>query len=181
MPFKEGGLNIPNIKFKVEALHLYHLYKFVNGHSAIWTHFAKYWLSVPLRKYNKSLFSNNAPHSETIPAFYTDCLNSLSKITKKYPQFDFKNCTTKIFYNMLLSLNDTQVRAVNIFPHIDFKQVFNNLYLPCIDPCTRNTCWRICHDTIYVNYYLFVNRISKNKTCPLCKSIETVSHLIFRM
>ena len=85
--------------------------------------------------------------------------------------------STKEFYRILLSLEDVKVRILDIFPQIDFKQVFSNLYSPSINPDTRNTCWRICHDSIYVNYYLNKYHISKNNKCTFCKHVETISHL----
>ena len=51
------------------------------------------------------------------------------------------------------------------------------MYLPCIDPDVRNTLWKISHDVLYVNYFLFCKNINKNKLCPSCKKIETSSHL----
>ena len=84
--------------------------------------------------------------------FYQQCLKSYKKVLQKYPEFVFKKVCTKDFYRILLSLEDVKVRILDIFPQIDFKQVFSNLYSPSINPDTRNTCWRICHDSIYVNY-----------------------------
>ena len=38
----------------------------------------------------------------------------------------------------------------------------------------------ICHDVLFVNYFLFNKNISKVKSCPLCGNIETVSHLFLK-
>ena len=154
-----------------------HLCKFVNGHNATWTYFTKYWIGLQLRKQNPQLFSNNTPHSFKVPAFYKQCLNIYYKILKAYPDFTFKNGSTKLYYNILLSMNNHKPRMLTVFPNIDFQQVFKNLYNHVIDADTRTTCWRICHDVVYVNYFLFIKNISKNKMCPLCDSIETVNHL----
>ena len=56
--FLNGGLNVPNLKLKCEALYLSHLQKLINNHDAKWTYFAKYWLGIQLRKFNPSLASN---------------------------------------------------------------------------------------------------------------------------
>ena len=77
LPFIEGGINIPNIDLKIRSLYLVHLTKLLQGHNAVWTYFAKYWLAIPLRKYNQSIYGNNFPHSEVIPTFYRKCLEVL--------------------------------------------------------------------------------------------------------
>ena len=177
LPFKSGGLNVPNIQLKCESQYLAHTYKIINNHEAVWTYFAKYWIRITLRKHNASLFSNNTPHNDNVPAFYQQCLKSYKKVLQKYPDFVFKKVKTKDFYNILLSLEDAKVRVLDIFPQIDFKQVFNNLYSPSVNLDTRNTCWRICHDSIYVNYYLNKYHINKNNKCTFCKHVETISHL----
>ena len=177
LPFSEGGLNIPNIQLKCDAIYMTHLSKLVNGHDAIWTYFAKYWIGLQLRKHNSNLFKNNSPHSVYVPAFYKHCLEVYYKLVKIYPTFDFRNGTSKLYYTALLSMTNHKPRNNNIFPNINFREVYKNLYNHSIDSETRNTCWRISHDVVYVNYFLFTKGISKSKTCLFCDSIETVTHL----
>ena len=52
-----------------------------------------------------------------------------------------------------------------------------NLNLNCIDPVVRDTSFRICHEVLYVNYYLYVQHISKTKARPFCANVETLNHL----
>ena len=82
-----------------------------------------------------------------------------------------------MFYKVLLHDITVPPKIEIVCPSIDFKQVWSNFNAPYIDPDVRNTFWKLCHDVIYVNYYLFHRRISKVNTCPLCNKIETVSHL----
>ena len=140
---------------------------------------ARYWIGLQLKKHNASLFSNSSPHCiDNIAVFCKQCLKAYSKVMNKYPDFSFNNVKTKEFYNIILSLKDVKVKILENFPHIEFKQSFNNLYLPCVNPDTRNTCWRLIHDSIYVNYYLNKYHISKDNKCTFCKTqVETISHL----
>ena len=46
-----------------------------------------------------------------------------------------------------------------------------------IDPVVRDTSFRICHEVLYVNYYLYVKHINKTKARPFCANVETLNHL----
>ena len=130
-----------------------------------------------LRKYNPSLGSNNFPHSEYVPPFYTVCLKILKDFAKVFPNFAFDNTTSKQFYKFLICGLSESPKLQKICPNIDFKCIWKNMYLPCIDPEVRNTMFKLCHDIIYVNYYLFNKHISRDKSCPVCGKTETVAHL----
>ena len=177
LEFLKGGLNVPNFRLKCEALQLCHLQKLICNHDANWTHFARYWIGIQLRKYNSSLASNSIPHSDYIPSFYKTCLSSFKKLIDINPDISFGNLTCKFFYNVLLDACNIRPKVETVFPQVDFKSVWRNLYNSCIDPDVRNVSWKICHDVLFVNYYLFNKNISKDKSCPLCGNIETISHL----
>lgn len=177
LEFLEGGLNVPNFRLKCEALYLSHLQKLINNHEAKWTYFARYWLGMYLRKFNSSFASNSIPHSEHIPQFYQVCLSSFKKIIDITPSISFDNIQTRVFYKTLLSQCTVPPKIEKVCPQIDFKCVWKNMYWSCIDPEVRNTYWKICHDVLYVNYYLFNKHISKVKSCPMCDNIETINHL----
>ena len=51
------------------------------------------------------------------------------------------------------------------------------MYLLCMDPKVRITMFKLCHDIIFVNYYLFNKNISSDKSCSICGKTETVAHL----
>ena len=177
LEFLNGGLNVPNFRLKFEALQLVHMQKLICNHDAYWTYFARYWIGLQLRKYNSSFSNNTIPHSEYIPHFYRSCLETFKKITAINSDVTFGNKTCKYFYNTLLDACTERPKCEKIFPQIDFKTVWKNLYNSCIDPDVRNVSWKICHDVLYVNYFLFNKNISKDKFCPLCGNVETVSHL----
>ena len=132
------------------------------------TDFAKYWIGFQLRKYNPSLGSNNFPQSEYVPQFYTLCLNIFKDFVKVCPDFAFGNTKRKQFYNLLICDLSYCPKFQKICPNIDFKCIWKNMYLSCIDPKVRNAMFKLCHDFILVNYYLFNKNISRDKSCPIC-------------
>ena len=177
LDFEEGGLKIPNLKTKFQALYLSHLQKLICESEAKWTYFAKYWIGLQLRKFNPSFACNNFPHSEYVPMFYKECLSSLELFLKICPNHKFGNTRTKTFYNFLLTTIIVKPKILTLCPNINFKSVWKNIYSPSIDPRVCDTMYRISHDVIYVNYYLYCKGISKDKLCPICSKTETVSHL----
>ena len=177
LEFNQGGLNIPCLKLKCESLYLSHLQKLINDHNAKWTYFAKYWIGMQLRKFNPCFASNSFPHSEHIPIFYKKCITVFDKLLQIFPDICFNTINNKLFYKLLLSDASTPPKIEKICPSIDFHPVWKNINSSYIDPVVRNTLWRLCHDIVYVNYYLYEKNISTNKFCPLCSKIETVNHL----
>ena len=178
LSFVDGGLNVPNFELKCEALYLSHLQKLINNYDAKWTYFAKYWLGIQLRRFNPSLASNSFPHSDNIPPFYQVCISTFRKLLDLYPDISFSSIKTRDFYQRLLSENKIQPKCISVFPQLNFKNIWHNMYLNCIDPHARDVYWKVIHEVIYVNYFLFSKRITKENQCPLCKTqVETINHL----
>ena len=180
LPFREGGLNVPYIKLKIEAIYMSHLISLIKNRSASWTYFAKYWIGLHLKKENKILGSNLIPHSEIIPPFYTICLTVYKKFRDLYPDMLIDQLKTKEIYRLLISSLEIKPKVLRNFPSVNFKQVFKNIYSPFIDLNVRNLIWRISHDVLYVNYFLLSKGIGNTKLCPFCNKIETVSHLLLQ-
>jgi hypothetical protein len=178
LPFREGGLNIPNIELKWYSLLLSHLQKLITDYNAPWCYFAKYWLGIDLRKYNSSFASNNYPHCiEFVPEFYKHCMQSLNLIITINPTISFGITPTKLFYVMFLSKDNYKPKCVSVYPLINFNNVFKNVFSKIIDPRHKNICFRLVHDAAFTNYYLYQKGISKVKNCYFCNSIETKAHL----
>lgn len=113
-----------------------------------------------------------------MPLFYKKCLDDLRiflGIKNDNYIYSFGNMTTKQYYTILLEDIITQPRILNIFPSVNFKEVFKLLYNDFIDKNARDTIYKIIHNIIPVNYYLYRIKICKGKICALCKSrVETV-------
>ena len=101
--------------------------------------------------------------------FIKKCLSILNSFIETNADIDFKSFHKILFYKFLLQDITVPAKIETVCPNIDFKQVWSNFNVPYIDPAVRNTFWKLCHDVIYVNYYLFHRRTSNVNTCPLCK------------
>lgn len=177
LPFLEGGLNIPNIRIKCDSLYLYHLQKLINNHEAVWTYFAKYWIGIQLNSRNKSLAEINFPHSaEFIPPFYKRCLEVFKYFSSYSTGIDTESFKSKQFY-FLLNVSDYRTKCISLFPTVNYNSVFKNIFSKEVDYKAKTLHYKLAHDVLYVNYYLFSKRISKNKTCTFCPGIETIGHL----
>lgn len=177
LPLLDGGLNIPNIKLKCDSLYLYHLQKLINNDNAVWTFFTKYWIGLSLRSNNKSLAEINFPHStDYIPHFYKKCMDTYRVFSNYRPDSITSSFQSKHFY-CLLNKSDYKPKCTVIFPTIQYNTVFKNIFSQSIDYKVKSLHYRMAHDVLYVNYYLFSKRISKIKSCTFCTGIETVTHL----
>ena len=179
--YNKGGLKVPHIKFKWQALLVSHLQKLVTNYDSPWFYFAKYWVGLRLRHYNKSFESNLYPKSDYIPPFYTQCLEALDSLLEKNPDFPVtKRCPTKHIYWSLFNDSKFNVKCEAIFPQIKFSTVFCNIFSEAIDPSHRDICYLIAHDVVYTNYFLYIHKFASNirlKSCYFCGQIETVPHL----
>lgn len=129
LPFKEGGLNIPNLKLKWYAILLSHIQKLILGHNAIWVHFAKYWIGLNLRKFNATLADNNFPHCiDFIPPFYKVCLEAFNMLLLLFPDISFIGMPTRIFYTVLIN-REFQIKCHRLFPQINFSCVLKTYFL----------------------------------------------------
>ena len=176
--FLDGGLNVPNFELKCESLYLSHLQKMINNYEAKWTYFARYWLGIQLRRFNPALGSNLVPHSSNVPKFYQVCLSAFRKLNTIKPDVSFSSMKTCNFYSCLLMGKKIKPKCESVFPQINFKNLWKTMYLKCIDSQVRDVFWKIVHEVIYVNYFLFNKQISKDNLCTFCHSrIETINHL----
>ena len=41
----------------------------------------------------------------------------------------------------------------------------------------RSTCFKLVHDALYVNMYLFSKKIGRNNKCLFCAKEESIRHL----
>jgi hypothetical protein len=177
LPLSDGGLNIPHIENKWKSILISHLQKFIVDSNATWTYFTKYWIGLQLRNYNTSFASNSFPHStEYIPPFYVFALKAFKEFVFKEPDITFGVLPTKRFYTSFLKDSFTP-KCFRLYPTINFRNTFKNIFSKIIDPQHKNICYRLAHDVVFVNYYLYLNNISTDKTCYFCNHIETKSHL----
>ena len=152
-------MNIPCLKLRSKSLHLTHLQKLRNNHNNEWPN-AEYLIGIPLRKYNPSFASNRLTH---IPIFYKTCLSSFYKFTDINPDVSFSTINNKLFYKILLCDESGPPKIEKLCHNIDFKPVWQHINSSNNDPDCQNISWRLCHDVVYVNYYLYEKIFQKTK------------------
>ena len=177
----DGGIGLCSIKTKLQALHVMHLKNFIFGSGAKWSFFVHYWIGIYLGKFNMDCDTNSGPHAspDKIPCFYKNALDSLMLLFKLDLDFDLKVATSKTVYWTLIK-QDLKIPIVEArFPLISFKQSWQNLDNLFIDSELRDTSWRICHQVLPVNEFLFFKGISHILKCFLCHNCKMFYHLFF--
>ena len=182
LPSKEGGIGLVNIQLKTQSLLLNQVMKVYIDRKSTWVNFGHTYLGIVLHRFAGYDFQNNRPHCiEEPPLYYKLCLKYIQNIVSKDENFVFKpGLTSKIFYQLLLKLENTQVHCVRTFPLINFKEVFSNLCNKMIDPTTLNISFKLAHDVVPVAYRLFLwnfrNVLPFCKNCLTKRIEETVMH-----
>ncbi len=178
----KGGLGITNIQLKLDVLALKHLAAYLNNSNSKWKNFADYWLSFHFRDFQA--FNNSAPHSILHqPPFYKYLLEKYQFYSDIVPNLnDFlKNFNTKVMYNLFLDYFSEPPRILDLYPNIDYRQVWKSNLNPFLDPYLRNFNFKFNHNIIPVYAYLHrCHIISTFPPCGICRMHpETLSHLFF--
>ena len=88
--FENGGLDIVDIKTKLETFRVSQVLQLIKGTKANWKYFAVYWLGFHLRKYVPAFASLSIPHAEKIPKYYNLALKMFHVFELKVPEFMFR-------------------------------------------------------------------------------------------
>ena len=164
LPFSSGGLMVPNIKLKCNSFYLLHISKLINNYQAPWTHFAKYWIGLPLRKYNGYFASNVLPHSEYVPPFYSHCLEVFRSFINSNADVSFSSWSAKEFCFCLLDLS-YRPKCYSSYPLVDFKNSFSKINANAVDSICRDVCFKLAHVNLLTNNLLY------SKTCLKPESV----------
>ena len=179
--FQNGGLDIVDIKTKLETFLVGQVLQLIKGTKAKWKYFAIYWIGLHLRKYVPLFASLAIPHAEHIPKYYTLALKFFRIFEQKVPQFtSCQSVTTKFIYNHLLEKRKEPSRILKVHPTIDFTTAWKWVQCNFVDPKYRDLAWRIINQILPTQNYLYKLNISKSAKCYLCKrSVETLTHLFY--
>ena len=179
--FENGGLDIVDIKTKLETFRVSQVLQLIKGTKANWKYFAVYWLGFHLRKYVPAFASLSIPHAEKIPKYYNLALKMFHVFELKVPEFMFRQTvTTKFIYYHLLDNRKQPPRILRVYPTIEFKRAWKWIQCSFVDPKYRDLAWRVLNEILPTQSYLYKLHISRNAKCYLCgRSEETLSHLFF--
>lgn len=179
--FPNGGLNIVDIQSKLESLLVKQVLQLIKGNKAKWKYLAVYWIGLHLREFVPSFASLLIPHSERIPVYYTRALQLFRTFVQRVPNLMACHCvTTKFIYNNMLESRLKPPRVLRIHPTIDFSETWKWVQCSFVDPKYRDLAWRVAHQILPTQSYLFKFNITRNSKCYLCKrNTETLTHLFY--
>ena len=179
--YANGGLNIVDIKTKIESLFVKQVLQLIKEHRAKWTFLAVYWLGIHLREYVASFASLSIPHAEQIPKYYYNALRVFRTFVHMVPDFmGRQSVTTKFIYGKLIQRKQIKPRVTRIYPTIVFAETWKWVQCAFVDPRYRDLAWRIAHQIIPTQSLLYKYNISRNIKCYLCKTQpETITHLFY--
>ena len=179
--FSEGGFQVINISIKIDSLRVKHILNIIKGTDAKWGFLAKYWVGIHLRKHAPALAALDCPHSERMPPFYWRVLHLFRCFISAFPTYTAtQSVTTKFIYNCLLKKDLHPARICSVYPLNDFTITWKWVNCSFVDSPYRDLSWRIAHNVLPTQSYLYKYGISRIAKCYLCgHGVETLQHLFF--
>ena len=178
LPKTKGGFNLFNIIAKSQALQVLHIRNLILKPYCKWHTFAIYWIGLHLKNIKPEYARNTIPHAAEIPLFYENAIKNFMIIKNDFDTIDWKKFTCKYIYNTFVNKIVKKPIVIEKFQMIDFYNSFNNIQDPFIDTFLRDLNWKIVHNVLPVNSYMYNYGIIRNKFCYFCKK-ETLFHLFF--
>ena len=178
---QDGGIGLTNVLVKQQAFLIKHVCSLLYGPYRKWHDFALYWLKLDLRKYLKPDMLINRPYSLSKPSFYVQVLDAFKIFIAIEPDFDPLTISVKKVYFRLLEPKLKLPRVFSVFPNIKYAVAFSNCNSGLLSPEARDVTFRIIHQVIPVNLYLYsLRRIVKSPKCIFCKNLdESIAHLFY--
>ena len=180
---EEGGIGLVSIKLKARALmimHIVHLIRYTEEYVPKWVHFTVYWIGLHFKKYRPDFASNMKLHClEYRPTYYNFAKGFFDQFIEKHQFIEIQKLTTKKVYDMLLQDEFITPRIIAKYPEIDFKAAFLAVSNKFIDPEVRGFAYKITHDVLPTNTFLFNYSSQMFSHCTFCgrRYEETISHL----
>ena len=179
LPKTKGGFNLFSIIAKSQALQVLHIRNLILKPYCKWHTFAIYWIGLQLKNIKPEYARNTIPHAAEIPLFYENAIKNFMIIKNDFETIDWKKITCKYIYNTFVNKIVKKPIVIEKFQMIDFYNSFNNIQDPFIDTFLRDLNWKIVHNVLPVNSYMYNYGIIRNKFCYFCKKEETLFHLFY--
>ena len=135
--------------------------KLLAGTEARWRHFAIFraWAGQQLHRFHTcfhpAFASNLIPHAECPSEFYTRAIETIRKICDANQIVVPNVLKARSVYEKLQTAKFSVPVVVSKYPQINFTQAFNRLNDGFVSPRARDLEWRILHQVVPVNAYLF--------------------------
>ena len=178
-PYTEGGLGAVHIQSRCASLLVKHLKQLVDRPDTLWAPLARYWVAMPLRKFESEVWSNLNPHAPHPNSFYSEAYKSYARFHRLNPTPVSFRSVVKIAYRALTSAESLPPRVFDINDPDEKKAFWRRLSKSLVSPEARNLFWLISHEILPVRAYLKHRRIIAMDTCPMCdKESETLAHCL---
>ena len=152
--FQNGGLDIVDIKTKLETFLVGQVLQLIKGTKAKWKYVAIYWIGLHLRKYVPLFASLAIPHAEH-KKYYKLALMLFRIFEQKVPEFtSCQSVTTTFIYNHLKENRKQPSMILKVHPTIDFNMAWKWVQCNFVDPKYRDIAWRIIYQVLPTQKYL---------------------------
>ena len=143
-------------------------------------YFAIYWVGLGLRKFRPDFASNSTLHClDYRPAYHNFAKGFFDKLLEKHPFTDVTKLTTKKVYNILLQDQFAIPRIHTFYTDVDFDKAYRAIHNNFIDPEVRGFAYKLLHNVVPTNLFLFHYTSQKFSHCTFCgkRYEETIRHL----
>ncbi|MGL5599123.1 MAG: reverse transcriptase domain-containing protein, partial [Aeromonas sp.] len=178
-PLEKGGLALPDIEAKLDAMFLTPIVKAVLCESSnLWACFSKFWVGRQILRVWGMRIPQNTPYAEHRPAIYDRALSLLGKIKLTDPCIDRLN---RVVVEGNLTLELTKIIPIGKFVESDCIMIWRNVNDSFLSNSHKDIAWQTVHQCLPTRIFLDRRNCSRTKLCPhfRCGDDETVSHLFW--
>jgi exonuclease III len=178
-PYTEGGLGAVHIRSRCASLQIKHLKMLVDRPDTLWAPLARYWVALPLRKFDRGVWSNLSPHAPHPNNFYREAYKNYALYNELHPAPVSTKAIVKKAYAALMLASSIPPKVFMNHEPEERKDFWRRLTKLPISPEARNFFWLISHEILPVRTYLKHRQIVDTDICPMCNQVpETTSHCL---
>ena len=179
LPKVKGGYDLLNISAKCQALQILHIKNLLFKPYCKWHAFAIYWIGMYFKDVRPDYARNTIPHATVIPSFYSSAIKNYLLLKSEFDEIEWNKITCKNIYRIFVNKIVKNPIVIKKFQMINFDNCFKQIHDIFIDTFIRDLNWKIAHNVLPVNSYMYKYGIIRNKNCYFCKKEETLFHLFF--
>ena len=174
-PFSAGGLALPCIQTRAEALFTKQWASFVVAGDRLAAH-ATFWLGQPLRDLWPTLPAFNFPQPRPTPTLFTDLLPLLQE-TAADPAIGLRRSTSRLLYQSWTS--DLPPPKIEYrLGHLPWRRVWRRLEASSANPIAQNTHFLLLHNILPTPARRFRLGLDPSAVCLFCDApVADVHHL----
>ena len=137
-PYTEGGLGAVHIKSRCASLLVKHLKHLTERPDTLWAPLARYWVAMPLRKFEKEVWSNLNPHAPHPNNFYSEAYKSYALYDQIHPTPVSSKVIVKVAYGALSWALSTPPKIFDSHDPDEKKSLWKRLSKLPISPEAKN-------------------------------------------